>query len=179
MRGKHSAAPARVQEALLGLFGSSDPEVRHAALRSLEINAQHVALMRSFRAAATSQLEAGRGSAQDVLQAEAELTYMERDAVILAADALHNMLTVSRMDGLDPYVQRTIDRRIGGHAAEPDLGRLQTRAQQLGLTGRLEFTGFQPPAAVAGSLRAADVLVLPNRAVLTPAPPDPTTRAPQ
>jgi glycosyltransferase involved in cell wall biosynthesis len=55
-------------------------------------------------------------------------------------------------------------RIIGGHAAEPDLGRLQTRAQQLGLAGRIEFTGFQPPAAVAGSLRAADVLVLPNRA---------------
>jgi glycosyltransferase involved in cell wall biosynthesis len=55
-------------------------------------------------------------------------------------------------------------RIIGGHAAEPDLGRLQARAQQLGLAGRVEFTGFQPPAAVASSLRAADVLVLPNRA---------------
>jgi glycosyltransferase involved in cell wall biosynthesis len=55
-------------------------------------------------------------------------------------------------------------RIIGGHAAEPDLGRLQARAQQLGLTGRVEFTGFQPPAAVAGSLRDADALVLPNRA---------------
>jgi glycosyltransferase involved in cell wall biosynthesis len=55
-------------------------------------------------------------------------------------------------------------RIVGGHAAEPDLGRLQARAQQLGLAGRIEFTGFQPPAAVAGSLRAADMLVLPNRA---------------
>jgi glycosyltransferase involved in cell wall biosynthesis len=55
-------------------------------------------------------------------------------------------------------------RIVGGHAAEPDLGRLQTRAQQLGLAGRVEFTGFQPPAAVAGSLRDADVLVLPNKA---------------
>jgi len=55
-------------------------------------------------------------------------------------------------------------RIIGGHASEPDLARLQAKAQQLGLAGRLEFTGFQPPAAVAGSLRAADALVLPNRA---------------
>jgi glycosyltransferase involved in cell wall biosynthesis len=55
-------------------------------------------------------------------------------------------------------------RIVGGHATEPDLARLEARAQQLGLVGRIEFTGFQPPAAVAGSLRAADVLVLPNRA---------------
>jgi glycosyltransferase involved in cell wall biosynthesis len=54
-------------------------------------------------------------------------------------------------------------RIIGGHAAEPDLGRLRAKADQLGLAGRVEFTGFQPPPAVAASLRAADVLVLPNR----------------
>ncbi len=54
-------------------------------------------------------------------------------------------------------------RIIGGHAAEPDLARLQARAQQLGLAGRVEFTGFQPPAAVAAAVRVADALVLPNR----------------
>jgi glycosyltransferase involved in cell wall biosynthesis len=54
-------------------------------------------------------------------------------------------------------------RIIGGHAAEPDLARLQDRARQLGLAGRVEFTGFQPPAAVAAAVRAADALVLPNR----------------
>ena len=37
MRGKHEAAYPRVQEALLGLFGSGDAEVRHAALRSLDL----------------------------------------------------------------------------------------------------------------------------------------------
>jgi glycosyltransferase involved in cell wall biosynthesis len=57
-------------------------------------------------------------------------------------------------------------RVLGGHAAEPDLGRLQTRAQQLGLAGRVEFMGFQPPSAVAASLRTADALVLPNRDTL-------------
>jgi glycosyltransferase involved in cell wall biosynthesis len=60
-------------------------------------------------------------------------------------------------------------RIVGGHAAEPDLGRLQARSQQLGLAGRVEFTGFQPPAAVAGSLRDADVLVLPNKATMVSA----------
>jgi glycosyltransferase involved in cell wall biosynthesis len=54
-------------------------------------------------------------------------------------------------------------RIVGGHAAEPDLPRLQARVQQLALAGRVEFTGFQPPSAVAASLRDADVLALPNR----------------
>lgn len=57
----------------------------YVAFRSLEINAQHVELMKSMRAAATAQFEAGRGSAQDALQAEAELTHMEHDAVTLSS----------------------------------------------------------------------------------------------
>ncbi len=57
-------------------------------------------------------------------------------------------------------------RILGGHAVEPDLGRLQSRAQQLGLAGRVEFTGFQPRSAVAAALRGADALVLPNRDTL-------------
>lgn len=55
------------------------------ALRSLEINAQHVALMRTLQAAATAQFAAGHGSAQDALQAEVELTHLERDAATLKA----------------------------------------------------------------------------------------------
>lgn len=56
------------------------------AVRSIEINAQHVALMRELKAAALAQFESGRGSAQDPLQAEAELTHMEHDAVVLASE---------------------------------------------------------------------------------------------
>lgn len=56
------------------------------AFRSLEINAQHIDLMHSMRAAATAQFEAGRGSAHDALQAESELTHLERDAAVLEAD---------------------------------------------------------------------------------------------
>jgi outer membrane protein TolC len=55
------------------------------AVRSLEINQSHVDLMRAMRSGATAQFEAGRASAQDPLQAEAELTHMEHDAITLAS----------------------------------------------------------------------------------------------
>lgn len=55
------------------------------AARSIEINAHHVELMRSMRDAATAQFQVGRGSAQDPLQAEAELAHMEHDTAILAS----------------------------------------------------------------------------------------------
>lgn len=55
------------------------------AVRSLEINAQHIALMRELKGGALAQFESGRASAQDPLQAEAELTHMEHDAVILTS----------------------------------------------------------------------------------------------
>lgn len=55
------------------------------AYRSLDINAEHVKLMQAMRDAATAQFSSGRGSAQDALQAEAELTHMEHDALILAS----------------------------------------------------------------------------------------------
>ena len=53
------------------------------ALRSLEINAQHVSLMQTLQADATAQFASGRGSAQDALQAEVELTHLEHDAATL------------------------------------------------------------------------------------------------
>lgn len=55
-------------------------------LRSLEINAQHVQLLRALHHAATAQLEGGRGSVQDALQAEAELTELERDTIVLTSE---------------------------------------------------------------------------------------------
>jgi cobalt-zinc-cadmium efflux system outer membrane protein len=58
----------------------------YVAFRALEINAQHVALMQSLRASATAQFEAGRGAVEDALQAEAELTHLEHDAVLLATE---------------------------------------------------------------------------------------------
>ena len=67
------------------------------AVRSIEINAHHVELMRSMHAAAIAQFEAGRASAQDPLQAEFELTHMEHDTVILASQ---RDVTVAQMDEL-------------------------------------------------------------------------------
>ncbi len=55
------------------------------AARSLEINAHHVELMRTMRDSATAQFVAGRGSAQDTLQAESELAHMEHDTAILTS----------------------------------------------------------------------------------------------
>jgi outer membrane protein, heavy metal efflux system len=67
------------------------------AVRSLETNARHVELMRSMHGAAIAQLEAGRASAQDPLQAEFELTHMEHDTVVLASQ---RDVTVAQMDEL-------------------------------------------------------------------------------
>jgi len=53
--------------------------------RSLEINAQHVDLLRIFRGGATAQFESGRGSAQDPLHAETELAHLEHDSAVLAS----------------------------------------------------------------------------------------------
>ncbi len=67
------------------------------AVRSIEINAHHVELMRSMHAAAIAQFEAGRATAQDPLQAEFELTHMEHDTVILASQ---RDVTVAQMNEL-------------------------------------------------------------------------------
>jgi outer membrane protein TolC len=68
-----------------------------AATRSLEINASHVALMRAMHQSAVAQFGTGRGSAQDALQAEAELTHLEHDAVVLATQ---RDVTVAQMNEL-------------------------------------------------------------------------------
>jgi outer membrane protein TolC len=91
------------------------------AARSLEINAHHVVLMRSMQGAATAQYESGRGSAQDPLQAEFELTHMEHDSVILASQ---RDVVVAQMNELlhrDPELPLPPppDSLGGGPAAEP------------------------------------------------------------
>ena len=51
---------------------------------------------------------------------------------------------------------------VGGHANEPDLGRLKALAARLGISDRVAFTGLVEPGRVAERLRQADVLALPN-----------------
>jgi cobalt-zinc-cadmium efflux system outer membrane protein len=81
----------------LGLSASLLFDQYFVAARSLDINREHIALMRSMQAAATAQYETGRASAQDPLQAEFELTHMEHDAVILAS---WRDVTVAQMNEL-------------------------------------------------------------------------------
>jgi glycosyltransferase involved in cell wall biosynthesis len=52
----------------------------------------------------------------------------------------------------------------GGHDGEGDRARLETRAAELGVSGRVEFTGLLPPAQVPDLLRRATILALPNPA---------------
>jgi outer membrane protein, heavy metal efflux system len=57
----------------------------YVSARSLEINGQHLELLRAMRDAATAQFESGHAAAQDPIQAEAELAHLEHDSVKLAA----------------------------------------------------------------------------------------------
>ena len=72
------------------------------AVRSLEINVAHVALMREMKGAALAQFATGRASAQDPLQAEAELTHLEHDAVILASNRDVTMAQMNELLHRDP-----------------------------------------------------------------------------
>jgi outer membrane protein TolC len=119
------------------------------AARSLEINAQHIELMRAMRSGATAQYETGHASAQDPLQAEFELTHMEHDAIILASQ---RDVTVAEMNELlhrgpeeplppppkelppPPAADRADAKRLENEAAEhrPDIAaaREHARAEQ-------------------------------------------------
>ncbi|HWP04680.1 MAG TPA: TolC family protein [Polyangiaceae bacterium] len=67
------------------------------AARSLEINGEHVALMRAIHDNAIAQFGAGRGSTSDALMAETELTHMEHDSMLLATE---RDVTVAQMNEL-------------------------------------------------------------------------------
>jgi glycosyltransferase involved in cell wall biosynthesis len=53
---------------------------------------------------------------------------------------------------------------VGGHAQEPDLGRLKGLAERLGIVSRVEFAGIVEPSRVPEFLQRADILALPNPA---------------
>ena len=57
----------------------------YVAVKSLEINARHLELMRALRSGVASQFESGRAGAQDLLQAESEMTKLEYDTAVLSA----------------------------------------------------------------------------------------------
>jgi glycosyltransferase involved in cell wall biosynthesis len=51
---------------------------------------------------------------------------------------------------------------VGGHEEEPDLARIRTHAERLGLLSRVTFTGYVDPPRVANLIAGATILVLPN-----------------
>ena len=53
---------------------------------------------------------------------------------------------------------------VGGHEAEPDLGRVKAVATRLDIGDRVTFTGLVPPSDVPAHLAKASMLVLPNPA---------------
>jgi cobalt-zinc-cadmium efflux system outer membrane protein len=106
-RGLEAAASAAEAEASKSDYESVKRELALGALtlfeqyfvltRSLEINAHHVELMRSMLDGATAQFVAGRGSAQDTLQAESELAHLEHDAAVITSQ---RDVTVAQMNEL-------------------------------------------------------------------------------
>lgn len=81
----------------LGLTAASLYVHYFVVARSTEINAAHLVLVQTLREAAAAQFSSGHGSVEDELQAEAELTELEHDAVTLASD---REVTVAQMNEL-------------------------------------------------------------------------------
>lgn len=139
----------------------------YVALRSLEINRQHVDLLQSLQVAATSQFEAGRGSAQDALQAEAELTHLERDAVVLESE--RDVVTAQ----LNELLHRDPDARLPPPVVElvphtePDL-RNPTLLEKEAIARRSEISAARSHArAQAAKAEVAEREAYPSFSVAT------------
>lgn len=99
------------------------------AFRSLEVNLQHLELMQSMRAAAIAQLEAGRGSSHEALQAEVQLAFLERDAAVLEADrdvARAQLNELLRRDPAAPLPPPVVVLATRGSFPVPDAKQLET-----------------------------------------------------
>src|SRR5690606_38917199 len=98
----------------------------YAVARSLELNAQHRALVQDIQRAAEAQYETGRGSQQDPIQAAIELAYVDRQKIAL--DAKRAVL-VAQMKGL---MHRPPESPLPPPPAELDLPPLEpTNSAQL------------------------------------------------
>jgi cobalt-zinc-cadmium efflux system outer membrane protein len=101
------------------------------AARSIEVNAHHIALMTELKAAALAQFESGHASAQDSLQAEAELTHMEHDAVSLASDqeiAVAEMNELLHRPPAAPLPPPVTELRLDVNLDEGGVGKLESEA---------------------------------------------------
>ncbi|MEE9280614.1 MAG: TolC family protein [Myxococcota bacterium] len=76
----HDFASVRLRLATLASLLFDD---HYLAARSLEINAEHIALLEEFQRIATVRYEAGKASQQDPIQAEVELTHALHREILL------------------------------------------------------------------------------------------------
>jgi len=81
----------------LALMASNMYDDLYVAARAIEINEQHVELLKQFKKAAEAQYVAGKASQQDPLQAEVELAHLEHDRILLEAE---RDVVVAQLNGL-------------------------------------------------------------------------------
>lgn len=114
-----------------------------AIARSLEINAEHTALLADLKKSALAEYVAGRGSQQDPLQAEVEVAHVEHESIVLASDravvaAQLNALLHRGPDAPLPPPPR--DLSVGGHGSPPAAvdEALRTRPELHAASARIE-----------------------------------------
>jgi outer membrane protein TolC len=113
--------------------------------RSLDINRQHVELMRVMRDAATARFQAGRTGAQDPLQAEAELAHMEHDSALLTSQ---RDVTVAQMNEL---LHRAPELPLPPPPAELPMPAIPVASE----LGRLEGSAVSERAEIAAARKRA------------------------
>jgi outer membrane protein, heavy metal efflux system len=112
--------------------------------RGLEVNRAHQKLLGELGASARAQFEVGRGSLQDPLQAEVELTHLEHEQLMLMAE---RSSLVARMNAL---LHREPEARLPGPPDE-----LQVSEQEPPPSKKLQ----EQALAQRGELRAASARI--------------------
>jgi outer membrane protein, heavy metal efflux system len=127
----------------------------YVVVRSLEINAQHVSLVKALKDTVAAQLADGRGSPQDVLQAEGQLATLEREAVGLNSE---REIVIAQLNELL--------RRAPDAALPPPLAQLQIatstpdeRARRSQLTAAHQLTDRTEIRAAGARARAESLKV--------------------
>jgi outer membrane protein TolC len=115
------------------------------AVRSIDINVEHVELMRAMRGGATAQFESGRGSAQDPLQAESELAHMERDTAVLSSQRDVVMAQMNELLHRDPGEALPPPPTELTLTATPDV-RDPKRLEELAVSGRPDIAAVRQRA---------------------------------
>jgi len=92
------------------------------AHRMLEVNAEHVELMRALREAVKVQVASSRGSAEELLQAETKLSRLERERLGLSSEREVLVAQLNELMHRDPSLPLPPPPRDLGIAPRPDAG---------------------------------------------------------